>query len=81
MIEATLALLDLDAEALLADLTRAVERGAAEAPQPVTFAIPPAALPLVEAALAAAAVGLEGKNRRGRALVAICRASLEAHDG
>lgn len=80
-LEELLGLLALDPEALLADLTRSTERCAAEAPQALTFAVPADEVSVVEAAVAAAAAALEGKNRRGRALGAVCRAYLEGRDG
>ena len=79
-LEEALGLLDLDVDALLADLTRAAEQRAAAADQAMTFAVPPEDVAGVETAIAQAAAQLAGKNRRGRALVAICRAYLEQSD-
>ncbi len=80
-LEEALGLLELDADALLADLTRAAEQRTAAADQALTFAVPPEDVAGVEAAIAQATAALAGQNRRGRALVAICRAYREQRDG
>lgn len=80
-IEQTIALIDLDADALLDELTAAADREADASPRVMTFAIDPADEPAVEAAIAAVVATLEGRNRRGRALVEICRARLAGDAG
>jgi len=78
-IQDTLGLLDLDVDSLLADL----EKAAAPTPtslRGVTFALTAAEEELVEQAIDAAKSDLSGQNRRGAALVAICRAYLEVAD-
>lgn len=79
-IEETLALLDLDTDALLAEFTAATEHSAASSPRLISFAVDAEDEAAVERALEAASVGLHGKNRRGSALGAICRNYLEAFD-
>ncbi len=76
----TLALLDLDVERLLAELSAAAERDALDAPRLISFALRRDDEQLVERAVAQAMNGLEGRDRRGRALAAICRCYLEAAD-
>ncbi len=73
----TRSLLNVDFASLLEDLTRAAEPRSETAPRACTFALLPEDESDVEAAVAAAAQALSGKNRRGRALAAICRAYLE----
>ena len=80
-IEQTLSLLDLDADALVAQITAEAERREAAAPRLLSFAVEPADEPVIEVALAAASAPLEGRNRRGRALAAICRTYSEEHNG
>ncbi len=77
----TLALRSLDSAELLARLDQAlgVERG--DAPRAVTFALTLEQEAIVEKAIAEATAGIEGANRRGRALTRIAEAYLEAHRG
>lgn len=79
-IEETLSLLALDTDALLGDLARAAAVSAAAAPRALTFAVSPEDEAVIERALAIAVGGLDGLNRRGRAIAAICRAYLEGCD-
>ena len=79
-IDDTLALLDLDPERLLAELTAAAERHADDAPRLISFALRREDEQLVERAIAEAMSGLEGRDRRGRALAAICGIYLERGD-
>ena len=76
----TLSLLDVDADALLAELARAAEEPAESAPRVCSFALLPEDELIVEQAVAAASLGVVGKKRRGRALAAICRAFMEEQD-
>ena len=77
-IRQTLRFLDLDPEALVADLTAAAARAAESGPRLWSFAVEPEDEAVIEAALAAAMAALMGTNKRGRALAGICRAWLEA---
>lgn len=70
-----LALLDLDVDALLADLAQRSAEG--NGLRAITFAVSPEDEAAIEAAVAAAAAALDGTNRRGRALAAIARAYTE----
>ncbi len=70
-----LALLDLDVDALLADLARRADEG--DGLRAITFAVSAGDEEAIEAAVAAAAAALDGKNRRGRALALIARAYRE----
>ena len=79
-IEQTLRLIDLDTDALLAELTEAAQREAARGPRLISFAVDPDDEPVIEEAIGRSASTLVGRNRRGRALAAICRAYLEATD-
>lgn len=79
-IEQTLSLLDLNSEALLADLTRAAAGSEQKAPRHISFAVPAEDEAIVEAAVRAASEGLDGPNRRGQALVLLCRGYLD-HGG
>ncbi len=79
-IEETLALLELDSEALLAELAAVAQRSEAAAPRLISFAVPPGDEEAIEAAVTAAASALDGRNRRGRALGLICRAYPGVHD-
>ena len=79
-IKETIELLSLDTEALLAELTAAAERNAQAAPRLISFAVSPEDEPVIEEAVKAASIRLSGKNRRGRALGAICRNYMEAQD-
>ena len=76
-IEETLALIDLDAAALLADLEAAAKRAAQASPRAVSFAVLPEDEAVIEEAIERAAADLDGAHRRGRALAAICTAYLE----
>ena len=69
----TLALIDLDPEALLAELVTAAAVAQRQAPRVVSFAVTAADEGAIEAAVATAIAPLVGPNRRGRALAAICR--------
>lgn len=79
-IEQTLQLIDLDTDALLAELTAAAEREAAQGPRLISFAVDRDDEPVIEEAIGRAVADLDGRNRRGRALAAICRAHLEEID-
>lgn len=74
-IRRTIDMLDLDLDALLDSLTK--EAGPASEWRAVTFAVTEDDEQEIERAVATAAEGLDGKNRRGRALAAVCRAYLE----
>ncbi len=76
-LEATLQLLDLDVDALLARLTDEADRAAAEGPQLFTFAVDADDAPTVQAAIDRAISILSGRNRRGQALVLFARSYLE----
>lgn len=58
-----------DLEGAIADLTAHADRALAEGPQLFSFAVDPSEAAAVEDALALAVSQLEGKNRRGQALV------------
>ncbi len=79
-IEQTLQLIDLDVDALLAELTERAEREAASGPRLVSFAVQREDEPLIERAVARAMEDMTGKNRRGRALALICTSYLEDDD-
>lgn len=72
-----IALLDLDADALLADLEAAAARSREGAPRLLSFAVLPADEALIEEAIAAASAPLEGRNTRGRALALVAGVYLE----
>ena len=76
----TLALIDLDPEALLAELVTAAAVAQRQAPRVVSFAVTAADEGAIEAAVATAMAPLVGPNRRGRALAAICRVWQESRD-
>jgi len=78
-IQDTLGLLDLDVDSLLAELERAAS-SAGTGLTSVTFAVTADEEELVEEAIGKAKNGIPGRNRRGAALVAICRAYLEVTD-
>jgi len=78
-IQDTLRLLDLDVDRLLADLEQATSSSGTGL-RSVTFALSPEEEELVEEAIEKAKDGTSGRNRRGAALVAVCRAYLEAGD-
>jgi hypothetical protein len=71
-----LALLDLDVDALLADLARRIDEG--DGLRAITFAVSAEDEEAIEAAVRAVSATLDGKNRRGRALASIARAYREA---
>lgn len=79
-IEDALALLDFDAEALLAELTATETERAAAAPRLLSVVVDPADEVWIERAMRIAGADLSGRNRRGRALAAACRAYLEGRD-
>jgi ParB-like chromosome segregation protein Spo0J len=72
-LEAALEFEDFDVDGLLARLTEEADRVAAEAPQLLTFAVPPEDTPVVEEAIERAASTLAGNNRRGQALILLAR--------
>ena len=76
----TLTLIDLDPEALLAELVTAAAVAQRQAPRVVSFAVTAADEGAIEAAVATAVAPLEGPTRRGRALAAICRVWQESRD-
>ena len=76
----TLTLIDLDPEALLAELVTAAAVAQRQAPRVVSFAVTAADEGAIEAAVATAMAPLVGPNRRGRALAAICRVWQESRD-
>lgn len=71
-IQRMLALLDLDLDAVLADLQR--QQGPASELRAITFAVTREDEQAIEDAVCRVAAGLEGTNRRGRALARIARA-------
>lgn len=77
LIADTMALLTIDTEALTRDLALA-EAAAQPREHVVTVAVPIESQAIVEEALRRAAAGLEGRNRRGRGFVTLCRAYLAA---
>ncbi len=74
-ISSSLELLDLDLEELLADLRREGQGGSGL--RAITFAVSPEDEQTIEQAVQKVAAGLEGTNRRGRALAHIARSLLE----
>ncbi|TAJ19867.1 MAG: hypothetical protein EPO65_05470 [Dehalococcoidia bacterium] len=80
-LDATLALLDVDRERLLDDLTAAAAERSARGPRLISFAVAVDDEPVIEAAVVAASEGLSGPNRRGRALALVCAGYLERHHG
>ena len=76
-LDETLALGRLDAAAFLAELTAKTEDEARSGPRLMSFAVLAPDEGVIEAAVACAASGLSGPNRRGRALALICRHYLE----
>ena len=70
----SLAFLDLNLDDLLADLQR---EATGDGLRSVTFAVTPEAEATIEEAVASVVDGLEGRNRRGRALAAVARAYLD----
>ena len=76
-IQRCLDMLDLDLDGLLADLSR--DAGPAADWRTITFAVAKQDEKEIEDVIAAAAEQIEGVNRRGRALAAVCRAYAERH--
>ena len=70
----SLAFLDLNLDDLLADLQR---EATVDGLRSITFAVSPEDEATIEEAVAAATDGLEGRNRRGRAVAAVARAYLD----
>ena len=68
-------LLDLNLEELLTDLQR--ETGTGNGPRAITFVVSPEDAEVIEEAVRRAATGLEGANRRGRALGLIAKSFAE----
>jgi ParB/RepB/Spo0J family partition protein len=75
LIRQSLELLDLNLEELLADLQR--QTGAGNGLRATTFVVSPEDERAIEEAVQEVAAGLEGTNRRGRALARIARRYLE----
>jgi hypothetical protein len=69
-----------EVDALVAELSTAADAATATLPTPLTFAVEPDEVALVEAAIATAMGPLTGPNRRGRALGQVCRAFLAADE-
>ncbi len=80
-LQQTLDLLDFDVDELVERLSQEAAKAAAAAPTLFTFAVEPDDAPTVEEALEQAMAGLEGKNRRGQALVTLARAFLHSSAG
>ena len=76
----TLALLDVDAEALMTELSAAAGDGPADLRRTLSFAVLPEDEATIKRAVDTASEGLDGKNRRGPALAVLCRAFLESCD-
>jgi hypothetical protein len=68
-------LLDLNLEELVADLERQAEAGSGL--RAITFVVTPQDEQVIEEAVQQVTAGLEGTNRRGRALALIARRYLE----
>jgi len=75
LIHQSLELLDLNLEELLADLER--EKGARNGLRAITFAVSPEDEQVIEQAVRQAEVGLEGSNRRGRALGLVAKSYVK----
>ncbi len=75
LIHQSLDLLDLNLDELLADLERETDDGSGL--RAISFAVSPEGEQMIEEAVARAAAGLDGKNRRGRALAHIAESYLE----
>lgn len=80
-IEELLGLLDLDTDRLLADLERQASERPPASTRLISFAVPAECEDEVEAVVTRIIDGLEGANRRGLALVQLCRAYTEGSDG
>jgi len=76
-IDALLALLDLDTDRLLADLTAASER-VGQGLRSISFAVTPEQEQIVERAIALAMEPLSGKHRRGQALTVLAQRFIES---
>ena len=72
--------IDTDLDELLASFAAAAEAELAAGPQLFSFAVDAEDAPIVEAAVARAAEDLEGRNRRGRALVRMAAAYLATRE-
>ena len=72
-IEETISLIELDTDALLAELSAAAERNEAASPRLLSFTVLPADEEAVERAIGLAGDGLEGRNHRGPPLPRIAR--------
>ncbi|MDP9237322.1 MAG: ParB/RepB/Spo0J family partition protein [Chloroflexota bacterium] len=79
-IDDALTFAELDAGALLADLTAAAEHAPVDGPRLISFAVTPEDEAVIERAVFVASEGLTGANRRGRALAAACRRYLGVPD-
>lgn len=79
LIRQHLELLDLDLDALLADLQ--TEPGPGSGLRAITFAVTPSDEAVIEEAVGLASANLDGKNRRGRALGIIVKGYLERRSG
>ena len=79
LIRQSLKLLDLDLEALLADLQKGPGPGTGL--RAITFAVTPEDEAVIEEAVGLASANLDGKNRRGRALANIVKSYLERRSG
>ena len=75
LIRQSLDLLDLNIDELLADLER--EADGASGLRAVSFTVSPEDEQVIEEAVARAVAGLDGKNRRGRALANVAKSYLE----
>ena len=75
LIRQSLKLLNLDLDVLLADLQKEPSPGSGV--RAVTFAVSPEDEAVIEEAVRLAAAGLDGANRRGRALAIIGKSYLE----
>lgn len=77
LIADTIALLDVDTERLLADLTAAAQAHESDSPRLISFAVTAEDEVAIEQVVGAVSAGLDGSNRRGRALGMIARAYAE----
>ncbi len=77
LIADTIALLDIDVEALAADLA-AAETAARQGDELLTFVVPPTDAEAIREAVKRVARQFTGNNRRGRALAQICRTFAQA---
>ena len=75
LIRQSLELLDLNLEELLADLQR--QTGTGDGLRAITFVVSPEGEQAIEEAVQQVAAGLEGANRRGRALAQIAKTYSE----